>query len=69
MLTLNHKALHESLEMHELLTFKNNCLTKTSAMVGLANDQELKAILSTSAKQSRQEIEQLLECLSGEAFS
>ncbi|PLT34120.1 hypothetical protein [Bacillus sp. V5-8f] len=53
-------ALHESLEVHELLTFKNNCLTKSSTMSVLAKDEELKRLLAMDVKQSKQEIEQLL---------
>jgi len=39
-------ALHETLEVHEILTFKNLCLTKATTMSGLVQDEELKAILS-----------------------
>lgn len=44
-----HLALHETLELHELLTFKNLCLTKSVTMSGLAQDEELKAILDKDA--------------------
>ncbi|MGX6445226.1 hypothetical protein ACWM35_18580 [Neobacillus sp. K501] len=40
-----HMALHETLEVHELLTFKNLCLTKAVMMSGLVQDPALKAIL------------------------
>ncbi|WP_077210788.1 hypothetical protein [Bacillus dakarensis] len=39
-------ALHETLEVHEILTFKNLCLTKATTMSGLVQDEELKTILS-----------------------
>jgi similar to spore coat protein len=39
-------ALHETLEVHEILTFKNLCLTKSTTMSGLVQDEELKTILS-----------------------
>ncbi|RFU61625.1 hypothetical protein [Peribacillus glennii] len=54
-------GLHETLELHELLTFKNNCLTKSSTMGALAKDDELKRLLALDVKQSKQEIEQLLQ--------
>lgn len=53
-------GLHETLELHELLTFKNNCLTKSATMSGLAKDEELKRLLSLDVKQSKEEIQQLL---------
>ncbi|MDQ0219093.1 hypothetical protein ELQ35_12225 [Peribacillus cavernae] len=57
-------GLHETLESHEILTFKNNCAVKSSSMMGLANDAELKNLLSLDVQQSKQEIEQLVKFLS-----
>nr|WP_313781745.1 hypothetical protein [Paenibacillus larvae] len=34
-------AVHETLEVHELLTFKNTCMTKSVAMQGLVSDPAL----------------------------
>lgn len=39
-------GLHETLELHELLTFKNLCLTKTTTMSALVQDEELKNLLA-----------------------
>ena len=36
---------HEALELHELLTFKNVCATKSAAMAALVKDTELKSLL------------------------
>ncbi|MFC3885706.1 hypothetical protein ACFOU2_20410 [Bacillus songklensis] len=52
-------GLHETLEVHELLTFKNVCLTKSTTMSGLAQDEELKALLSTDVSTGKQHIQQL----------
>lgn len=52
-------ALHETLEVHELLTFKNLCLTKATTMSALAQDPELKAILSADVTTGTQHIQQL----------
>ena len=52
-------GLHETLEVHELLTFKNLCVTKSFAMGKLAQDEELKAILSNDVSTGTQFIEQL----------
>jgi len=37
-------GVHETLEVHELLTFKNLCLTKSTAMTALARDDQLKQL-------------------------
>lgn len=52
-------APHETYELHELLTFKNLCLTKSVTMSGLAQDQELKNILSRDVSKSTEEIQRL----------
>ncbi|SNX75396.1 similar to spore coat protein [Bacillus oleivorans] len=56
-------GLHETLEVHELLTFKNLCLTKSSTMSVLAQDEELKTILSNDVTAGQQHIKQLLQFL------
>lgn len=38
-------AVHETLEVHELLAFKNTCVTKTLAMKDLVSDPGLKNLL------------------------
>ncbi|MCU9615056.1 hypothetical protein OEV98_16090 [Caldibacillus lycopersici] len=42
-------ALHETLELHELMTFKTLCVTKATTMSGLAQDIELQTILTNDA--------------------
>ncbi len=56
-------GLHETLEVHELLTFKNLCLTKASTMMGLVQDAELKTLLSEDVSRGQQQIERLQEHL------
>jgi similar to spore coat protein len=46
---MNEMGLHETLELHELLVFKNLCLTKSVAMSGLVQDPTLKTILQDGA--------------------
>ncbi|MDF2946188.1 MAG: spore coat protein [Bacillales bacterium] len=53
-------GVHETLELHEILTYKNLCLTKATAMRPLAQDEDLKRILETEAKHSSESIEVLL---------
>jgi similar to spore coat protein len=54
-----HLGLHETLDLHELLTFKNLCLTKATLMGPLAQDEELKAILTDDVDTGTQHIQQL----------
>ena len=56
-------GLHETLDLHELLAFKNLCLTKATTMSVLAQDEELKAILSEDAATGIQHIQQLQQFL------
>lgn len=57
----NNKKLapHEMFELHEILTFKNVCATKSSAMAGLVSDDDLKTILQDDFDLSRQHIKDL----------
>jgi similar to spore coat protein len=52
-------ALHETLDLHELLTFKNLCLTKATTMSILVQDPELKSILADDVTTGTMHIEQL----------
>lgn len=52
-------GVHETLELHELLTFKSLCLTKSSTMSGLVQDNELKNLLTQDANQTKNHIQTL----------
>jgi similar to spore coat protein len=52
-------GIHETLEAHELLTFKNLSLTKSATMRGLVQDDELSKILSKDVKLGTKHIKQL----------
>lgn len=56
-------ALHETLDLHELLSFKNLCLTKATMMSGFAQDEELRAILADDVTAGIQHIQQLQKFL------
>jgi similar to spore coat protein len=56
-------ALHERLELQEILTFKNLCLTKASVIQGLVNCEELKGIFATDVKEGKHHVEQLSKIL------
>lgn|GEM_PF-1598727 len=56
-------ALNETLQLHELLTLKNLCLTKAAAMAPLAADEELKLILQNEVAKTERHIRELKELL------
>jgi similar to spore coat protein len=45
-------ALHETMEIHELLNLKTICMTKSKMIQGIVFDQELKALLEKDVQQS-----------------
>ncbi len=55
----NTLATHEKLELHELLTFKTVCATKSATMYMLASNPELKSLLQQDTTKSKQHIQQL----------
>lgn len=56
-------GLHETLELHELITFKSLCLTKSATMSGLVQDLDLQTILLDDAKNGHEHIQRLKEFL------
>ncbi|WP_188205563.1 hypothetical protein [Alkalibacillus aidingensis] len=56
-------ALHERLELHEILTLKNISLTKAATMYGLVGCEELKKILSDEVTTGKQHVKQLNDLL------
>jgi similar to spore coat protein len=56
-------ALHESLELHELTTFKTVCLTKSNTMQGLVTDPYLRDILEQDAELSTRQVQELRDLL------
>lgn len=55
----NLLAPHETIELHELITFKNICLTKSISMSILVSDDELKSILKQDTATTQKHIEDL----------
>jgi similar to spore coat protein len=54
-------APHETYELHELLTFKNLCLTKSATMSALIQDSELKNILDQDVTKTKGQIQRIQE--------
>lgn len=50
---------NETIQIHELLTFKNLCLTKSVTMSPLVSDAELKSILQQDVPTTQQHIKEL----------
>ncbi|MCB8814339.1 spore coat protein [Desulfosporosinus shakirovi] len=57
-------ALHETMELHELLNFKTICMTTSKMIQGVVFDQELKTLLEKDVQQSMQSVNVLQELLS-----
>lgn len=60
----NGLAMHETLEVHEILTFKNVCCTKSATMQALVSDPDLQALLQQDVQTSKQHIQELQGLLS-----
>ncbi|HWO75267.1 MAG TPA: hypothetical protein VNM69_05015 [Bacillus sp. (in: firmicutes)] len=58
-----HLGLHETLEAHELLVFKNLSLTKSVTMKSFVQDEELKALLVNDVYSGTKFINRLQEIL------
>jgi similar to spore coat protein len=56
---------HEALELHELLTFKNVCATKSAAMAALVKDTELKSLLEEDLTKGQEQIRELNDLMMG----
>ncbi|WNS80639.1 spore coat protein [Domibacillus sp. DTU_2020_1001157_1_SI_ALB_TIR_016] len=56
-------AMHEKLEVHEVLLFKTACLTKSTAMLDLVKDSILKKLLKEDIKLSKKAIKDLQSVL------
>ncbi|MFB2348673.1 spore coat protein [Priestia megaterium] len=56
-------AMHETLEVHEILTLKTSCVTKGTGMLELVEDEELKKILEEDVQTSTEAIKELKKIL------
>jgi similar to spore coat protein len=60
---VKYLGLHETVDVHELLTFKSICLTKSTTMSALAQDEDLKAILTNDMIAGQQQVKELQQLL------
>lgn len=56
-------ALHETMEIHEMLNFKTVCMVKSKMIQGLVFNQDLKAMLEKDVQNSIKEIGDLQNLL------
>lgn len=56
-------AMHETLEVHEILTLKTSCVTKGTAMLEWVEDEDLKKILEEDVQTSTEAIKELKKIL------
>lgn len=59
----NGLAVHETLELHEILAFKNVCLTKAKSSQALVSDEQLMNILRTDIQNTTGNITELQQLL------
>ncbi|MED0665086.1 spore gernimation protein GerQ [Bacillus badius] len=52
-------AVHESLDLHEVINFKTLCLAKSKLMQGLVFDQDLKRLMQQDVEHSIQALAEL----------
>lgn len=64
MMTQKRLALHETMELLEIINFKNVCLTKSSTMSGLVSDSTLKDLLQQDVQTTRKQLNQLTGMIS-----
>lgn len=60
---IKNLAPHEAIELHEILTFKTLCATKSATMSALVSDSELKTLLSKDLSLSKQHISDINDLL------
>lgn len=56
-------AVHETIELHEILTVKQSSYLKANMMLDMADDKELKKIIRKDIKNSKKAIEEIQELL------
>lgn len=62
-------APHETFELHELLTFKSVCATKSATMAGLVKDEELKTMLQQDFSMTQAHIKELQNLIQSSEFA
>ncbi|MFB4164262.1 spore coat protein [Alteribacillus sp. JSM 102045] len=56
-------GIHETAELHEMLVFKTNCLTKSKMMQNQVQDSELQQLFEQDIQASSENISQIQQLL------
>ncbi|MDN5293062.1 MAG: hypothetical protein PWQ91_195 [Eubacteriales bacterium] len=56
-------AMHETLDLHELISFKSVCATKAAAMSNMATDPALRSLLQQDLQMAKKHINDLQNLL------
>lgn len=57
-------AMHETLDLHEILSFKNVCVTKAASMQGMVSCPQLRSFLQQDVQKGQQMIREIQGLLS-----
>lgn len=60
-------ALHEALEIHEIMGLKMTCAAKSSAMQGMTRDPELRSLLSEDVAHATRHLRELQNLIDNNA--
>lgn len=63
-MTQQRLAVHETMELLEVINFKNVCLTKSSTMSGLVTDSNLKNLVQQDIQNTTRHLNQLTGLIS-----
>ena len=58
-------GFHETLELHELITFKAVCASKSAAMMNIVSDPELRSLMQQDLEIAQQHIQRMQPYLAG----
>ncbi|WP_038086596.1 hypothetical protein [Tumebacillus flagellatus] len=64
----SYLAVHEAMEIHELLNFKTVCTLKSKMMQGLVRDEELRTLLEQDVAASILQLQELQAILGTTKF-
>lgn len=55
----SHLAMHETLDLHELIGMKNLCAAKAATMMGMVSDSQLRSFLQQDMQSATQQAHQI----------
>lgn len=58
-------AMHETLDLHELINLKSVCAAKSASMATMVTDQQLRNLLQQDVQMATQHAQQISNLISG----